>query len=234
MSAGVVFAHGAFHGPWCWERVQGLLEDEGIATSASDLCRPTTADDVAAFQADVNEMRARLGSDAVVIAVGHSLGGLSISGLDPATVDHLVYLSAVLPIDESGPDNPPDPYSGVIAENFFPALAQGDDGYTSVKPGAAGDLFYHDCSPADVAWAESQLRPQPLGQAPQAYARAAWRDVESTYIVCADDRTLAVEFQRACARLATRVVELEGSHSPMLAQPDAVAAVIAPLAARQH
>lgn len=201
-----------------------------MAVHASDLCRSTTADDIAAFQADVNDMRTRLGDDATVIAVGHSLGGLSISGLDPNTVDHLVYLAAVLPIDESGRDNPPDPYGGVIAENFFPAMVQGDDGYTSVKPGAAGDLFYHDCSPEDIAWAESLLRPQPLGQAPQPYVRAAWRDVESTYIVCLADQTLTLEFQRACASFATKVIEFEGSHSPMLAQPESVAAAITEIA----
>ena len=223
-------AHGAFHGPWCWERVQALLEDAGIATSASDLCRPTTAEDIAAFQADVNQMRARLGDDAMVIAVGHSLGGLSISGLDPATVDHLVYLAAILAADESGEANPPDVAEAVIAENFFPALEHGEDGYSSVKQGAAVDLFYHDCSAEDIAWAESQLRPQPLGQAPHSFARAAWRDVESTYIVCADDRTLTAEFQQTCAGMVANSVVMEGSHSPMLAQPEAVAAVIARVA----
>lgn len=223
-------AHGAFHGPWCWERVQALLEAEGIATSASDLCRPTTAEDIAAFQADVNEMRARLGDDATVIAMGHSLGGLSISGLDPSTVDHLVYLAAILPGDESEHDDPPDVSEAVIAENFFPALEHGEDGYSSVKPGAAGDLFYHDCSAEDIAWAESQLRPQPLGQAPYSFPRAAWRHVESTYIVCADDRTLTPVYQRVCADLVGNSVELEGSHSPMMAQPEAVAAVITKIA----
>ena len=230
MTAGVVLAHGAFHGPWCWERVQALLEAEGIATSASDLCRPTTAEDIAAFQADVNEMRTRLGDDATVIAMGHSLGGLSISGLDPATVDHLVYLAAILPGDESDQADPPDVAEAVIAENFFPALEHGEDGYSSVKPGAAGDLFYHDCSPDDIAWAESQLRPQPLGQAPYSFSRAAWRDVESTYIVCADDRTLTAEFQQTCAGMVANSIVMEGSHSPMLAQPEAVAAVITEIA----
>lgn len=223
-------AHGAFHGPWCWERVQALLEAEGIATSASDLCRPTTAEDIAAFQADVNNMRARLGDDATVIAMGHSLGGLSISGLDPSTVDHLVYLAAILPGDETEHDDPPDVSEAVIAENFFPALEHGEDGYSSVKPGAAGDLFYHDCSAEDIAWAESQLRPQPLGQAPHAFARAAWRDVESTYIVCADDRTLTAVYQRICSDLVGNSVELEGSHSPMMARPEAVAAAITKIA----
>lgn len=198
-----------------------------IAVHASDLCRPTTAEDIAAFQADVDAMRDYLGDGATVVAVGHSLGGLSISGLDPATVDHLVYLAAILPGDESDGENPPDVAEAVIAENFFPALQHGEDGYSSVKPGAAGDLFYHDCTPDDIAWAESQLRPQPLGQAPYAFSRAAWRDVESTYIVCADDRTLTADFQQICASLVNNSVVMEGSHSPMLAQPEAVAAVIA-------
>ena len=230
MTTGVVLAHGAFHGPWCWERVQALLEADGIPTSGSDLCRPTTAEDIAAFQADVNDMRARLGDDATVIAMGHSLGGLSISGLDPATVDHLVYLAAILPGDETDQDDPPDVSEAVIAENFFPALEHGEDGYSSVKPGAAGDLFYHDCSAEDIAWAESNLRPQPLGQAPYSFPRAAWRDVESTYIVCADDRTLTAVSQRICADLVGNSVELEGSHSPMMAQPEAVVAVITEIA----
>jgi len=201
-----------------------------MAVHASDLCRPTTAEDIAAFQADVNDMRARLGDDATVIAMGHSLGGLSISGLDPSTVDHLVYLAAILPGDETAHDDPPDVSEAVIAENFFPALEHGEDGYSSVKPGAAGDLFYHDCSAEDIAWAESNLRPQPLGQAPYSFPRAAWRDVESTYIVCADDRTLTAVYQRICADLVGNSVELEGSHSPMMAQPEAVAAVIAQVA----
>lgn len=230
MTAGVVFAHGAFHGPWCWERVQAVLEEGGIATSASDLCRPTTAEDIAAFQSDVNDMRVRLDGQGPLVAVGHSLGGLSISGLDPSTVDHLVYLAAILPGDQSDEADPPDMAEAVIAENFFPALEHGEDGYSSVKPGAAGDLFYHDCTPTDIAWAESQLRPQPLGQAPHAYGRAAWRDVESTYIVCADDRTLTADFQRICASLVGNSAVMEGSHSPMLAQPEQVAAVISRIA----
>lgn len=223
-------AHGAFHGPWCWKRVQALLEAKGIATTASDLCRPTTAEDIAAFQSDVNAMRARLDNNGPIIAVGHSLGGLSISGLDPATVDHLVYLAAILPGDEGEEADPPDVAEAVIAENFFPALEHGEGGYSSVKQGAAGDLFYHDCSPEDIAWAESQLRPQPLGQAPYSFPRAAWRDVESTYIVCADDRTLTSDFQRTCAGLVANSIVMEGSHSPMLAQPEAVVAVITEIA----
>jgi len=208
------------------------LEAEGMAVHASDLCRPTTAEDIAAFQADVNEMRARMGSDSTVIAVGHSLGGLSISGLDPATVDHLVYLAAILPGDESDEADPPDVAEAVIAENFFPALEHGEDGYSSVKQGAAGDLFYHDCPAEDIAWAESQLRPQPLGQAPFSFARAAWRDVESTYIVCADDRTLTADFQQICAGLVANSIVMKGSHSPMLAQPQSVVAVITEIADR--
>ncbi len=230
MAAGVVFAHGAFHGPWCWERVQAHLEDAGIATHASDLCRPTTADDIAAFQADVDAMRSRLDGAGPVVAVGHSLGGLSISGVDPASVDGLVYLAAILPEDESGEEQPPDVAEAVIGENFFAAVTWNDEGLSYVKPGMAGDLFYHDCSPDDIAWAEGLLRPQPLGQAPHVFARAAWRDVDATYITCTDDRTLAADYQRKCAEMVADSVVMEGSHSPMLAQPEALASAIALIA----
>ncbi|WP_420637923.1 alpha/beta fold hydrolase [Candidatus Poriferisocius sp.] len=230
MTAGVVFAHGAFHGPWCWERVQALLENQGVATHASDLGRYTTAEDIAVFQENVDHMRSRLDGQGPVIAVGHSLGGLALSGLRADTVDHLLYVVAILGGDDSGEDNPPDISEAVIPENFYPALEPGEDGYTSVNPLMAGDLFYHDCSAEDVARAVTLLRPQRLGQPPHPCARAAWRDVDATYVVCNDDRTLRAEYLWSCAELVGNTVEFEGSHSPPLAQPETLVALITRIA----
>src|SRR5581483_7504735 len=64
--------HGAWHGGWAWDRVRGELETRGHDVAAPDL----PCDDVSSGIADY----ARCVAPADV-AVGHSLGGLTIAGV---------------------------------------------------------------------------------------------------------------------------------------------------------
>jgi pimeloyl-ACP methyl ester carboxylesterase len=56
----------------------------------------------------------------------------------------------------------------------------------------------------------------------QPVAAAAWQQVASTYLVCAQDRGTPARLQRDFARRAGRVVELQTGHHPFLSQPSAV------------
>lgn len=60
-----------------------------------------------------------------------------------------------------------------------------------------------------------QVTGQPLGA-------AAWQQVASTYLVCAQDRGTPARLQREFARRAGNVVELDTGHHPFLSQPAAV------------
>ena len=51
---------------------------------------------------------------------------------------------------------------------------------------------------------------------------AAWQQVPSTYLVCAQDRGTPADRQREFARRAGSVVELDAGHHPFLSQPAAV------------
>jgi pimeloyl-ACP methyl ester carboxylesterase len=51
---------------------------------------------------------------------------------------------------------------------------------------------------------------------------AAWQQLPSSYLVCADDRGTPAQLQREYARRAGSVVELDAGHHPFLSQPDAV------------
>jgi len=62
-----------------------------------------------------------------------------------------------------------------------------------------------------------------IGQPVQA---AAWRQVPSTYLVCAQDRGTPAWRQRDFAERAGNVVELDAGHHPFLSQPAAVCDVI--------
>jgi hypothetical protein len=51
---------------------------------------------------------------------------------------------------------------------------------------------------------------------------AAWQQLASTYLVCAEDRGTPADLQREFAGRAGSVVELDAGHHPFLSQPGAV------------
>ena len=51
---------------------------------------------------------------------------------------------------------------------------------------------------------------------------AAWQQLPSTYLVCAQDRGTPAQRQRAFAAKARNVVEYDAGHHPFLSQPAAV------------
>ena len=55
---------------------------------------------------------------------------------------------------------------------------------------------------------------------------AGWEGVDSTYLVCGNDRSTSVELQRHHAGGASCFVELPTGHHPFLTRPDLVVAHI--------
>ena len=100
-----------------------------------------------------------------------------------------------------------------------------DSGAARWPAEAAAAVFYHDCSDEQAAEAVVQLRPQVWKLSIQPSPLTAYPDVPTHAIVCAEDRVLQAD---TCARLAeerfgARVTRLGGGHSPMIAQPEALA-----------
>jgi pimeloyl-ACP methyl ester carboxylesterase len=221
----VVLVHGAFHDAWCWELVRQELDQRNIPNQALDL--PFTG-----LEGDAEAVGKLLDAiDDPVVLMGHSYGGMVISRAASGRDDvaHLVYLCAV----QVGEDV--DLATAMTtSDDLMSSLVHGDDGSMSVDPAVAPAVFYHDCDDELTATAVSHLRGMGFGviqdsDAPP--APAAWKQIESTYVVCNDDQTIAPESQRKMATNADHVVELDGSHSPMLAQPAVVADLLARIAA---
>jgi pimeloyl-ACP methyl ester carboxylesterase len=221
----VVLVHGAFHDGWCWELVRSALDERGVPNQALDLPFTGLEGDAAAVQALLDAI------DGPVVLCGHSYGGMVISraasGRDD--VDHLVYLCAVQVAEDVDLGT-----AMSTSDELMSALVHGDDGALGVDPAVAAAVFYHDCDDEVTATAVSHLRGMALGvvqESDEPPPPAAWKQIPSTYVVCSQDRTIAPESQRRMAEQADRVVEMDTSHSPMLSQPDAVADLLAELAA---
>lgn len=222
-----LFVHGSWHGPWCWALVRPLLEARGHATAAVAL--PSMGRDPArlgGFDDDARAVAAAAAAlDGPVIVVGHSYGGAPVSAARfGAGVRHLVFLAAFMP--DSGRSYvsylPPGPLPDYVGLR--------DDGTFAVPDGKARGAFYHDCPDEIAGWAEALLVPQSQAVLGPAVPAASWRHIPSTYIVTADDRALPPDFQRQFAPQAGAQRIIAASHSPMLSQPRALAAMLADIA----
>ena len=222
----VVFVHGACvqDGSWWWHRTAQLLAERGIASVSPALpsCGeagvpggadgPGLAEDVAAVRQVLED------GDEPTVVVAHSYGGIvtAEAAAGVAAVSHLVLISSYLPeigqsLSDFG-DGAPAPFLDIDM----------DAGTFGVRPDMLIDTFLHDCDADIQAQAPSRLARQSVQVTGQPVSAAAWQQVPTTYLVCAQDRGTPAERQREYARRAGRVVELDAGHHPFLSQPAAV------------
>jgi pimeloyl-ACP methyl ester carboxylesterase len=222
----VVFVHGACvtDGAWWWHRTGELLAERDVSSTAPPLpscgeagSRPDALGP--GLAADVDAVREALtATDEPTIVVAHSYGGIvaagAMAGVD--AVRHLLLISSYLPeVGES--------LSSFGSEAPAPFLeVDPDAGTFSVRAAALAGTFLQDCDPEIQRAATGKLARQSLAVLEQPVGEAAWREVPSTYLVCAEDRGTPGEKQRQFAQKAGRVVEIETGHHPFLSRPEAV------------
>jgi pimeloyl-ACP methyl ester carboxylesterase len=223
----IVFVHGAFvrDGAWWWQPAAELIEQAtGVASRALAFpsCGETTARGAGLLE-DAAALRDELDGIGSAIVVAHSYGGTVVAqGADHPAVRHLVYISSFLP--ETG-ENHASITSWPTSE---PLPTQSNpDGTVSVINNDHDYFdrrFLHDVDDPDVrAQAHARLCPQSVSAFGTPTTNAAWQRIDSTYLVCADDRSTAPELQRRHARRATRTIDLATSHHPFLSRPDLIA-----------
>lgn len=223
----VVFVHGACvrDGAWWWHRMTGLLQERGVSSVFPELPSCGEGDTAvggssgAGLVEDVAAVRQVLvDGDEPTIVVAHSYGGIVTSeaaaGID--AVRHLVLVSSYLPevgqsLSDFG-DTSPSPFLDIDP----------DAGTFGVRPGLLADAFLQDCDDEVKAQAVDHLARQSLQVTAQPVGAAAWHDIASTYLVCADDRGTSAKLQREYAQKAGVVVEIEAGHHPFLSRPDVV------------
>ena len=222
----LIFVHGALvrDGQWWWQRAGDLLgERTGIRSRSLALpsCGESGGDQVAGgLLADAAALRAELDSVDEAIVVGHSYGGTVIAeaGQHPA-VAHLLYVSSYLP--ETGQaqaaimSGESDPVS--IGDNGDGTL--GVTGYDAV---AFGARFLQDADAATQQQAWQRVTAQSAGAFVTPTSRAGWHGVDSTYLVCEQDKSTSVALQRFHAARATRSVDLPTGHHPFISRPELV------------
>jgi pimeloyl-ACP methyl ester carboxylesterase len=225
--------HGAGHGAWCWERLVPELTALGHRAWTMDLpCDDPTAG-TERYAEVVDRALPRVED---LILVGHSLAGLTIPLVAARRpVRRLVFLCALIPefgrslADQVASDAAL--YHPVLRSH--PGRVIDDDGTVWFRDEAAvRDVFCHDCEPADVRWLFERLRRQAETPRREPCPLSAWPRGERAYVLCREDRAVSPAWSRRAARerLGVEPIELDGSHSPFVARPAALAAVLHGLA----
>ncbi len=227
----VVLVHGAWHGGWCWQRVWPLLQAHGLAAHAVTLTGVGERAHLLSGQihlsthiADVLGLIDSLELPRVLL-VGHSYGGLVITGVadallkraKPGTALHaLVYVDAVTP-------HPGESWSSqhtaeTVAARLKLAAEQGA-GVAIPPPDAAAFGLVG----ADRDWVNRRQTPQPLGVYQDAlhFDAHAVATVPRTFIDCTQPAlpTIAVMRQRVRTEPGWTVHELATGHDPMVSAP---------------
>ncbi len=221
--ANIVLIHGAFHGGWCWRLVASLLRRAGHEVftptltglgERAHLIGPAV--DLDTHISDiVNAIEMEELTD--VVLVGHSYGGMPVTGAADRMADRLsalVFLDAVIPKDgqtaiaarSSEPGYTPLPKS--MDEILVPPFDAANFGLT-------GD---------HATWANRRLTPHPLATMTQSIRLSgAWLGVKrKIYIRMASYS--APHFDR-CHEMADRdpdwiAIRRDGAHNVMITEPD--------------
>ena len=227
----VVLVHGAWHGAWCWQRVLPLLQAQGLAAHAVTLTGVGERAHLLSGQirlsthiADVLGLIDSLELPRVLL-VGHSYGGLVITGVADALIKRrkpgaalhgLVYVDAVTP-------HPGESWSSqhtaeTVAARLKLAAEQGA-GVAIPPPDAAA----FGLTGADRDWVNRRQTPQPLGvyQDTLHFDAYAVATVPRTFIDCTAPAlpTVAVMRQRVRTEPGWTVHELATGHDPMVSAP---------------
>jgi len=162
------------------------------------------------------------------ILVGHSMGGTVLSVVGealPSKVHTLVYLTAMLVEDGVSLLSlvAKDEGSKVL-ENLVPS---DDETWGTIKPESIAEVFYAQCSDADVEYARARLKPQALGVMNEVIntSEPNWGRVPRVYIECLQDKAISAARQKAMytALPCREVLTLDTDHSPFFSAPELLA-----------
>lgn len=235
-----VLVHGGGHGGWCYAKVKRLLEAAGHEVFAPSLTglgeRSHLLSPDVGLETHITDVASLLHHWDLrdVVLVGHSYGGMVITGAaDRATdrVGKLVYLDAANPrngqslVDVAGPTlELARPYGTVV------------DGVELVLlPAEGAGAFYGVTDPDDLAWMDERLTAQP------------WRCFEDELVLANEEALWALpQFHIVCegtlltrdpaiiepARAEGRLWTVDTGHDLMITEPAFVASALEEIAAR--
>lgn len=222
-----VLVHGGRHGGWCWARVVPLLREAGHDAftptltglgERAHLLRPDIG-----LETHIQDLTAVFEFEDITdaVLVGHSYGGFVVAGAMEQIADRV---RSIVLLDALVPRSGESMLDIVDLDRLKPALEraerEGEGWYLPTSDAS----FYGVSEPADAAWVNSRLTPQPLKTYadPIGIVNRVWTH-PGTFVECSPSQLTPDLLQRMRARselrprFTYRVVEC--AHDLMVTEP---------------
>jgi pimeloyl-ACP methyl ester carboxylesterase len=228
--ANFVLVHGGGHGGWCYKLVARLLQAKGHFVYAPSL--PGMAEHQHQLQpsidldAHINDVVKLLFYEDLhdVILVGHSYGGMVITGVADRAVDrvgHRVYLDAAYP--KNGESLHEHAFANIEPTREHLYIENGVELVMKPHPSFAAFFGIHD--PALADWTNQRLTPNPwkcYSQKLRLDNELAMRAIPESHLIC----TATIpgrDMETLRERSNGRVWDIDVGHDLMLIEPEWVA-----------
>ncbi|MGH8995103.1 MAG: alpha/beta fold hydrolase [Acidimicrobiales bacterium] len=234
-----VLVHGGAHGGWCYQPLARVLRAEGHEVYAPTLTGLGERSHLLRSDIDldlhISDVVAVLHYEDLrdVILVGHSYGGMVITGAAdraPDRVGRLVYLDAATPVngqsllDIAGPMIAATRPLGQVVDGVELVLLPVED---------AGRLYGVE-DPGDLKWMDDRLAGHPWRCFEQPLELgnedALWA-IPQYHVVCTSTLATRDREQMAGARANGRLWDIDTGHDLMITEPEKVAAALGEIAA---
>jgi len=231
--AAFVLVHGGGHGGWCYRFVAKLLRAKGHEVHTPTLTGLGERSHLLSPAVDLNlhitDVVNLLKFEDLrdVILVGHSYGGMVITGIADRAADrigHLVYLDAATPVNGQSLVDVAGPIMAAARKGAW--LIDGME--VLLHPNGDPTDFFGVTDAAQIAWMKPKLTPHPWKCYEQRLNLtneiALWK-IPQTHIVCTGTvpgRDVAALTKRAQGRFWT----IDTGHDLMITEPEKVAEML--------
>jgi pimeloyl-ACP methyl ester carboxylesterase len=225
-----VLVHGGGHGGWCYQRVARLLQAEGhvvytpTMTGLGERAHLLNAD--VDLHRHIEDIAAVLEFEDLrdVILVGHSYGGMVITGAAdrvPERVGRLVFLDAANPVNGQSLAD----VAGPVINAVRPFGEVRDGMELVLLPAPDAGLLYGVTDPDDLAWMAERLTAHPWKCFEQpldlANEDALWA-IPQYHIVCTSTLATRDKALLDTAREEGRFWDIDTGHDLMITEPGKV------------
>lgn len=234
-----VLVHGGGHGAWCWERLTPLLRGGGhevhtpVLTGVGERFGELTPE--VSLSTHIADVVSLIESEDLrdVILVGHSYGGIVITGVAgriPGRIGELVFLDAPHPRNgECLADASPG-----MRERLEPQKREVDGVELVLFPTPETMAVYGIHDPADAEWSSQRLTPHPWKcflEPLRLEDEAGMLAIPRTSIDCVETLVRRTPETNARAKASARAWEIDTGHDLMISEPRATADMLLRIAA---
>ena len=239
-----VLVHGAWHGGWCWWKVEPLLRRSGNSVYAPSLTGMGDRAHLARYMApatidldlhikDVQQLLESEGLEEVVL-VEHAYAGMVITGVAevcPQRLAHLVYVNGVVPLDGEAMVDQLDAVRGPEFTTRIRVTIDNGEGFLP-PPTTADEIRqrWAIADPEDQSWVLPRLCPQPSASfaQPVRLGSSEAQEIPRSFILSSESGFDTVA-ERA-RQSGWGLHQLDTGHDPMITKSQDVAEILLKIA----